>query len=172
MKIDQRMQAIRLILSDVDGVLTDGAIVYNNQGVETKAFHVRDGLGIQLWQKSGHKFGILTARTSHLVKLRATEIGIEIVRQGVDDKLLAAKRIAEQLRLTLAETCYVGDDLADLRLLGQVGLAVAVADGAEDVRSAAHCVTKTPGGRGAIRELIEMILKSQKRWDELLAGYQ
>jgi YrbI family 3-deoxy-D-manno-octulosonate 8-phosphate phosphatase len=172
MKIDQRMQAIRLILSDVDGVLTDGAIVYNNQGVETKAFHVRDGLGIQLWQKSGHKFGILTARTSHLVKLRATEIGIEIVRQGVDDKLLAAKRISEQLRLTLAETCYVGDDLADLRLLRQVGLAVAVADGAEDVRSAAHCVTKTPGGRGAIRELIEMILKSQKRWDELLAGYQ
>ena len=172
MKLEQRTQSIRLILSDVDGVLTNGAIIYNNQGVETKSFHVRDGMGIQLWQKAGHKFGILTARTSHLVKLRAMEIGIEIVRQGVDDKLAAAKKIAEQLDLTLPEVCYIGDDLADLRLMSQVQLAVSVADGAEDVRDAAQLVTKCSGGQGAIRELIEVILKHQNRWDELLAGYR
>ena len=172
MKLDQRMQSIRLIISDVDGVLTDGSIVYNNQGIESKSFHVRDGMGIKLWQKAGHKFGVLTARTSHLVKLRAAEVGIEIVRQGVENKLPAAVQIAEQLGLSLDDTCYIGDDLPDLQLLGKVRLAVSVADGAQDVRAAAHLVTKSPGGRGAIRELIEAILKSQKRWDELLSSYK
>jgi YrbI family 3-deoxy-D-manno-octulosonate 8-phosphate phosphatase len=172
MKIDQRMQPIRLILSDVDGVLTDGAIVYNNQGIESKSFHVRDGMGIKMWQKAGHKFGVLTARTSHLVKLRMSEIGVELVRQGVDDKLPAAVQIADQLGITLEETCYIGDDLPDLQLLSKVQLAVSVADAAEDIKAAAHFVTKASGGRGAMRELIEKILKSQKRWSELLSGYQ
>lgn len=166
------MQSIRLIISDVDGVLTDGAIVYNNQCIESKSFHVRDGMGIKLWQKAGHKFGVITARTSQLVKMRMSEIGVEIVRQGVDDKLPAAIQMVNELGYSLDETCYVGDDLPDLRLLGKVRLAVSVADGADDVRSAAHMVTKSPGGRGAVRELIEAILKSQKRWDELLSSYQ
>ena len=172
MKLDQRIQPIRMILSDVDGVLTDGAIIYNNQGIETKSFHVRDGMAIKLWQKAGHRFGVLTARTSHLVKLRMTEIGVEIVRQGLDDKLPSAIQLADQHNISLEEICYIGDDLTDLRLMGKVGLAASVADGAIDVRNAAHLVTKTPGGKGAIRELIETILKSQKRWDELLASYQ
>ena len=172
MKIDQRMKPIRLILSDVDGVLTDGAIVYNNQGIESKSFHVRDGMGIKLWRQAGHEFGVITARTSHLVKLRTAEIGVELVRQGVDDKLQAAQQILEQLGISMEETCYVGDDLPDMRLLGHVHLAASVADAAEDVRSAAHLVTKSPGGRGAIRELIETILKSQNRWEELLGGYR
>ena len=172
MKIDQRAQPIRLILSDVDGVLTDGAIVYNNQGIESKSFHVRDGMGIKLWQSAGHGFGVITARTSHLVKLRTAELGVELVRQGVDDKLTAAQQIVDQLGISLEETCYVGDDLPDLRLLQRVGLSASVADAADDIRSAAHVVTKSAGGRGALRELIEMILKSQKRWDELLSGYK
>lgn len=172
MKIDQRMQPIQLILSDVDGVMTDGAITYNNQGIESKSFHVRDGVGIKLWHRAGHHFGVLTARTSHIVKIRTAEIGIDIVRQGVENKLPAAIQIAEKLGISLAETCYIGDDMADLQLLNSVRLAASVADGAEDVRAAAHVITKAAGGKGAIRELIEMILKSQKRWDEMAENYR
>ena len=171
MKLDQRMQPIRLILSDVDGVMTAGHITYDNQGIETKSFHVRDGMGIKLWQRAGHLFGILTARSSHIVKLRAAELGVEIVRQGFVDKLPAAQHIIESLNLEPEEVCYIGDDLSDLRLLTNVGLAASVADGAAEVRAAAHLVTKAPGGCGALRELIETILKSQKRWNELLADF-
>ncbi|MEM9411243.1 MAG: HAD hydrolase family protein [Planctomycetota bacterium] len=172
MKIDQRMQSIRLILSDVDGVLTNGAIIYDNQGIETKAFHVRDGLGIKLWQKAGHQFGVLTARTSHLVKLRMSEVGVELIRQGLEDKLSTATQIAEQHNLEMSEICFIGDDLADMRVMQAVGLAASVSDGAEDVKKVAHFVTKCAGGQGAIRELIETILKSQKRWEEMLNIYK
>lgn len=160
-----------MILSDVDGVLTDGSITYNNQGVESKSFHVRDGMGVKLWQRAGHQFGILTARTSHVVKLRFAELGVELVRQGVDDKLGAARQIAESLDIGLNEVCYIGDDLNDLAVLQQVGLAVSVSDAAEEVCKSAHLVTKAGGGRGAIRELVETILKSQKRWEELIGGF-
>jgi YrbI family 3-deoxy-D-manno-octulosonate 8-phosphate phosphatase len=171
MKIETRMQKIRLVLSDVDGVLTDGSITYDNQGIESKSFHVRDGMGIKLWRRAGHQFGVLTARTSHLVKMRMAEIGIDLVRQGVEEKLPAAMQIADQLEIDLQEICYIGDDLTDLRLMNAVGLAVSVVDGADDVRAAADLVTKTPGGKGAIRELLELILKSQKRWEELLRSF-
>ncbi len=171
MKLDQRLQQIQLILSDVDGVLTDGGIEFDNQGIETKKFHVRDGLGIKAWQKVGHQFGIITARSSHIVKLRMAELGVEIVRQGSDDKLPAAIRIMEELELTPAEVCYIGDDLSDLRLMHHVGLAASVADGASEVRSAAHITTKAAGGTGAIRELVETILKSQGRWTEIVNAY-
>jgi YrbI family 3-deoxy-D-manno-octulosonate 8-phosphate phosphatase len=171
MKLEQRMQAIRLILSDVDGVMTDGAITFDNQGIETKSFHVRDGLGIRLWKRAGHQFGILTGRTSHVVKLRAAELEIDIVRQGFDDKLKAAMQILEDLELEPREACYIGDDLTDLRLMQKVGLAVSISDASGDVKAAAHLVTKAAGGKGAIRELIETLLKSQKRWDELLRTF-
>jgi len=171
MKLDQRMQAIKLILSDVDGVLTDGSITYNNQGIETKTFHVRDGLGIRLWQRAGHRFGIITARSSHIVKLRASELGVEIVRQGSADKLTVATQIVSELGLDISEVCYVGDDLTDISLLNQVGLAASVADGVAEVRNLAHLVTKAAGGKAAIRELIETILKSQKRWNEVFHSY-
>lgn len=171
MKLDKRMQSIQLILSDVDGVLTDGGITFDNQGIETKTFHVRDGLGIKLWQRAGHKFGLITARSSHIVKLRSAELGIEIVRQGSEDKLPVAKKIMEEIGLEPDQVCYIGDDLSDLQLLNHVGMAVTVADGAPEVRDAAHLITKAAGGRGAVREMIETILKSQKRWDELLRKY-
>ncbi len=171
MKIETKMQNIRLVLSDVDGVLTDGSITYDNQGIESKSFHVRDGMGIKLWHRAGHQFGVLTARTSHLVKIRMAEIGVDLVRQGVEDKLPAAMQIADQQNVDLQEICYIGDDLTDLRLMKAVGLAVSVVDGANDARAAADLVTRTPGGKGAIRELLEMILKSQKRWEELLRSF-
>lgn len=171
MKLDQRMQSIELILSDVDGVMTDGLITYDNLGIETKSFHVRDGLGIKLWQRAGHHFGILTARTSHIVKLRASELGVELVRQGVDQKLPVAIQIIESLDLQPEQVCYIGDDLADLEVLNYVGLPASVSDGAAEVRAAAKLVTKSAGGRGAIRELVETILESQKRWADVLVDY-
>jgi YrbI family 3-deoxy-D-manno-octulosonate 8-phosphate phosphatase len=172
MKLDQRMQKIQLILSDVDGVLTDGGITFDNQGIETKTFHVRDGLGIKLWQRSGHRFGIITARSSHIVKIRMDELGVEMVRQGSEKKLPVGIQLIEELGLEPEQVCYVGDDLSDLNLLSHVGLAVTVADGAAEIKSIAHLTTKAEGGKGAMRELIEIILKSQKRWDELLQAYQ
>src|SRR6476661_2625366 len=172
MSLSDLCRRIELILSDVDGVLTDGAIWYDNQGVELKAFHIRDGLGIKLWQRAGHKFGVLTARTSHIVKVRAAELGVDIVRQGFETKLPVAREILKELRLSPEQVCYIGDDLTDLPVIRHVGLGVAVADAATEVRAAAGYITKLDGGQGAVREMIELILKSQFRWDEIIQTYQ
>lgn len=160
-----------MVLSDVDGVLTSGGIIFDNQGIESKEFHIRDGLGIRLWQRAGFRFGILTARTSHIVRLRAVELGIDIVRQGFEDKLPVAQQIIAQQGLQMDQVCYIGDDLSDLPVIRRVGLGVAVADGAPEVCAAAHWVTATPGGRGAVRELIETLLKAKNRWDDLIRKY-
>lgn len=162
---------IELILSDVDGVLTDGGIIFDNQGIETKRFHIRDGLGIRLWQRAGFRFGVLTARSSHIVKVRAAELGIDIVRQGFEDKLPAAKELISSLRMNSSQVCYVGDDLTDLPVMRHVGFAVAVADAASEVIATADHVTKLGGGQGAVRELIEGLLKAAGRWDELIRKY-
>ena len=171
MTLTHKCSAIRLILSDVDGVLTDGRLIYDNQGVEAKQFHIRDGQGIRLWQQNGFSFGIVTARSSQVVKLRAEELAIAIVRQGTKDKLAAVREIASELKLTLDQVCYVGDDLPDLAPIQSVGLGVAVADAAEEVRHAAAYVTSQPGGQGAVRELIELILKNTNRWETTIRKY-
>ena len=171
MKLDDRCRKIELLLSDVDGVLTGGGIVFDNQGIETKEFHIRDGLGIRLWQRAGFRFGILTARTSHIVRMRAVELGIEIVRQGFEDKLPAAQQIIEQCGLQPDQVCYIGDDLTDLPVMRRVGLGAAVADAAAEVRAFAHLVTEREGGQGAVRELIETLLKAKNRWDDLIRKY-
>lgn len=171
MKIEDRCRRVELLLSDVDGVLTDGGIIFNNQGVETKQFHIRDGLGIKLWQKAGFAFGVLSARTSHIVKVRAAELGVDLVRQGVENKLFIGKKIIAELGLTPEQVCHIGDDLTDLSLLRYVGLSVAVADAAEEVRATANHVTAVPGGRGAVREVVEMLLKAKNRWEDLIRNY-
>jgi 3-deoxy-D-manno-octulosonate 8-phosphate phosphatase (KDO 8-P phosphatase) len=168
----QRCRSIRLILSDVDGVLTDGGIIYDNEGIETKRFHVRDGMGIRLWQKAGYRFGLITHRSSNILKMRVAELGIEIIRQGIDNKLTAMQGILGELRLTPAQVCYLGDDLPDLPLMRSVGFGVAVADACGELREAAHHVTTLPGGSGAVRETIEMILKAQSRWEDLIQAYR
>ena len=164
MKPEQRCQSIELILSDVDGVLTDGGVIFDNQGIEIKRFHIRDGLGIKLWQRAGYRFGVVTARNSHIVKVRAAELGIDIIRQGFEQKLPTIREIMQQLRLMPEQVCYIGDDLTDLAAIQTVGLGVAVADAATEVRTSAHYVTKLPGGSGAVREAIEFILKAKQRW--------
>jgi 3-deoxy-D-manno-octulosonate 8-phosphate phosphatase (KDO 8-P phosphatase) len=171
MKEIDRCRPIELMLSDVDGVLTDGGIAFDNQGVESKQFHIRDGLGIRIWQRCGKKFGVVTGRTSQIVKHRAAELGIEIVRQGFEQKWLATLEVIESLGLSPEQVCFIGDDLPDLPVIRRVGLGVAVADAAAEVRATAHLVTKHRGGRGAVRELIEFVLKAQNRWDDVIEKY-
>ncbi len=171
MKFDVRCQPIELLLSDVDGVLTDGSLIFDNQGIESKAFHVRDGLGIKLWRRAGYRFGVITSRNSHIVRVRAAELSFEVLRQGAEDKLMAVQQVLQDLKLSPEQAAYVGDDLPDLPVMKYVGLAVAVADAAPEVRSAADLVTKLPGGRGAVREAIETILKSKRRWEDLIQKY-
>lgn len=171
MSVEEQFKKIELILCDVDGVLTDGGLLYDNQGIEIKKFHIRDGLGIRLWQKAGFKFGVLTARNSHIVKVRSAELNIEIVRQGFEDKLPAAKEIIAELGLSPEQACHIGDDLTDLSVMQHVGVGIAVADAVDEVRDSAGYVTNTPGGRGAVREAIEFMLKSKNRWEGLIRGY-
>jgi 3-deoxy-D-manno-octulosonate 8-phosphate phosphatase (KDO 8-P phosphatase) len=159
---------ITCILSDVDGVMTDGRIVYDTAGVETKNFHVRDGLGIKLWMRSGFSFGIITARVSDVVTRRATELGIAHVRQSATDKRGVAEDICQKLGCQMNQVCYIGDDLPDIAVMRSVGLAVAPADGSTDAREAANWVLQSRGGGGAVRELVERLLRAKNRWEEHL----
>ncbi len=172
MSLDDRFHRIRLILSDVDGVLTDGGLLFDNQGIESKQFHIHDGMGIRLWQRAGHAFGLITGRASQIVRTRAAELDIEIVRQGSDNKMPAVRDIIDHLGLTEEETCYIGDDLPDLAPVRHAGVGVAVADAVAELREAADYVTQTPGGRGAVREVIELALKAQHRWDDIVRKFK
>jgi 3-deoxy-D-manno-octulosonate 8-phosphate phosphatase (KDO 8-P phosphatase) len=171
MNLDERCRRIELMLSDVDGVLTDGGVVLDSHGVETKRFHIRDGMGIRLWQQAGHRFGLITMRNSPMVSQRAGELGIEIIQQGIGNKLTAVQHILQQQRLSLEQVCFVGDDLPDLPAVRAVGLGVAVADACGELRQAAHYVTRLGGGTGAIREVIECVLQAQGRWSQVIAAY-
>jgi YrbI family 3-deoxy-D-manno-octulosonate 8-phosphate phosphatase len=171
MALDELCHNIELIVSDVDGVFTEGGIVFDNQGIETKRFHIRDGLGVKLWLRAGYRFGILSARTSHIVKVRAAELGVGLVRQGVEDKLPAALELIREMGCELEQVCYIGDDLPDLPVIRRVGLGVAVADASLEVRQAADYVTQLAGGCGAVREIVEVLLKAKKRWDDLIRKY-
>lgn len=166
-----RCEPIELLLVDVDGVLTDGVIAIDDRGVETKHFHVRDGSGFHLWKKSGKRAAILSGRWAPLVDRRAAELGIAPVIQGAPSKGGPFRKLIAELGLDARQVCYVGDDLADLPVLGAVGLSACPADAAAEVRSAVHYVSKIDGGRGAIREIIELILKHQGVWDGLIATY-
>ena len=170
-EIDARARAIKVIICDVDGVLTDGGLIIDNRGIEIKRFNVRDGQGIRLWQKAGYEFVLVTARSSRIVQNRAAELGIEIVRQGTENKLAAVKQILDELNLEAEQACYIGDDLLDLASVRHVGLGATVSDGASDLRSNADYVTECGGGKGAVREIIERILKAQRRWDDLIQAY-
>jgi 3-deoxy-D-manno-octulosonate 8-phosphate phosphatase (KDO 8-P phosphatase) len=162
---------IELILSDVDGVLTDGGIRILDGGEQIVKFHIRDGMAARLWREAGKKLGIVTGRDLAAVRRRAADMRIDIVRVGIDDKLPAVDEIAADLKLSRDQICYLGDDLLDLRSIQAVGLGVAVADAVEDVRKAARYVTSVPGGRAPLREIVEVILKNTGRWDEAVRRY-
>ena len=166
-----RCARIELLALDVDGVLTDGSITYGSDGSELKTFHVRDGSGLKLWEKTGHRAAIITGRSSPIVERRATELGIASVVQGASDKLAAFRTVLAGFGLDPDQACYIGDDLPDLPVLRACGLAVAVADACPEARGAAHHVTLARGGRGAVREVIEWLLKCQGRWQEIVNQY-
>jgi 3-deoxy-D-manno-octulosonate 8-phosphate phosphatase (KDO 8-P phosphatase) len=167
-----RCAAIELLVLDVDGVLTDGAIIVDANGVETKQFHVRDGAAIAYWRRLGKRVAIISGRTCRAVDHRAAELGIDRVYQGRLDKRNVLEEILALESLTAPQACFVGDDLADLPPMQTAGLAVAVADAVPEVRAAAHYVTRTAGGHGAVREVVEWILKAQGQWTAVLQRYQ
>jgi YrbI family 3-deoxy-D-manno-octulosonate 8-phosphate phosphatase len=162
---------IELVLSDVDGVMTDGGIQILDDGQQFLKFHIRDGMGVRLWREAGKRFGIVTGRKLEAVKRRAADLWLDIVHIGVDDKLPAVDAIATDLMLSREQVCFIGDDLLDLATIRAVGLGVAVADAAEDVRRAAKYTTSVPGGQAPVREVIELLLKNTGRWQDVLQRY-
>jgi 3-deoxy-D-manno-octulosonate 8-phosphate phosphatase (KDO 8-P phosphatase) len=166
-----RARAVRLLILDVDGVLTDGSLYFGAQGEEMKRFDVRDGHGLRMLADAGLSVAIVSGRRSEAVERRAEGLGILAVLQGVTDKLAAGRELAQQLGLRLEECAAAGDDLPDLPLLRRVGLAVTVPGAPAAVRAAAHYVTEREGGRGAVRELSDLLLNAQGRLEGLLARY-
>lgn len=169
--LHERCRRIKLILSDVDGVLSDGGVTYDANGVESKRFHIRDGLGIKLWQKCGLQFGIVSARQSACTTTRAKELKIHLLRQSSLAKQPAVDELQREAGVTAEETAFIGDDLVDTAVMKRVGLGIAVADAVLEARSAAAYVTQARGGHGAVREAIELILKAQGRWEEVLQSF-
>jgi 3-deoxy-D-manno-octulosonate 8-phosphate phosphatase (KDO 8-P phosphatase) len=172
LSLQQRFARIELLVADVDGVLTEGGIVYGESGgqvaLEVKTFHVRDGSGLKLWHRAGKRSAVITGRTSDLVQLRAGELGVGWVFQGAANKREPFARLLIEAGLAAEAACYIGDDLPDVEPMKQSGLAVAVADACPEARAAAHYITRAPGGRGAVRETIERILRCQGAWPDSL----
>lgn len=162
---------IELILSDVDGVMTDGGIHVLDDGRQMMTFNIRDGMGVRLWREAGKRFGIVTGRNLEGVRKRAQDLKLDIVKLGVDEKLSVVDEIAADSGLRREQVCFIGDDLLDLAAIRAVGLGVAVADAVEDVRHAAKYVTSVPGGQAPVREVVELILKNTGRWDEVTQRY-
>ncbi len=163
--LKQRCLAVSLLVLDVDGVLTDGGIVLGASGFEVKHYHVRDGSGLKRWHQAGLKSAILTGRKSQSVKDRAAELGIGIVHQGAADKDTAFDQIIEESGIPAESICYVGDDWPDLGPMRRSRLAATPADACSEIRAIAHYIAKRNGGQGAVREIIELILRCQGRWE-------
>ncbi|MGS2723753.1 KdsC family phosphatase [Porticoccus sp. GXU_MW_L64] len=170
-KVTEAAKKIRLLLLDVDGVLTDGKLYYSESGNEAKAFNIQDGQGIKLLQRNGIEVGIITGRSSKLLARRAAELGIERVVQGREDKLTALNELLETCDYKLEEIAHVGDDLPDVAVIRRVGLGVAVANANHFVAEHALWQTRTPGGAGAIREVAELILSAQGKLQATLEDY-
>ena len=172
MSIEARAARIRLVLFDVDGVLTDGRIVLHGDGSESKQFHVRDGI-VMVWaQRVGLKVGLLSARMSATTAERAAQLGITLVHQGVPSKIAAYEEIVGDIGLNDDEVAYMGDDIVDLAVLGRAGLAAAPADAVPEVRERVHWISPSAGGCGAARDLLELILRAQGRWDAIVNSFR
>jgi 3-deoxy-D-manno-octulosonate 8-phosphate phosphatase (KDO 8-P phosphatase) len=166
-----RLKNIKLLLLDVDGVMTDGRIIFDSNGIESKFFNVKDGHGIKLVQRAGIEVGIVSGRSSQVVASRAAELGIDRVFQGSLDKLSVYRQILEDTGLDDARIAFMGDDIIDIPVMRRVGFAAAPADAVEEVLPHAHFVAKNRGGWGAVRELCDLILKAQGAWETVTAKY-
>ena len=170
-EITDRARKIKLLILDCDGVLTDGRIIMLPNGDETKAFDVKDGHGIVMAQRAGLRVAIISGRKSSVVRARAKELGVAHLHEMAWVKTEPYEKVLAEEGLTDEDVCYVGDDVVDIPLLRRAGLGIAVSDAVEETKNASHTVTKRAGGRGAVREVIELILKAQDRWDEAMARY-
>ncbi|MBN2453043.1 MAG: HAD-IIIA family hydrolase [Candidatus Omnitrophica bacterium] len=166
-----RVRRIKLLILDIDGVMTDGHIIYSIYGDELKFFDVQDGFGITLLARAGIKSVIITAKKSRIVKLRARDMKVAGVYQGYTDKLKAFEHALRKFRVKPEEVCFIGDDLIDIPVLKRAGLAVAVPNAVDEVRASAHIVTLRAGGHGGVRELCDLILKTQEKWDPVTEKY-
>ena len=163
MELADRCRKIKLLLLDCDGVLTDGRLYFGPTGEALKSFYVRDGHGLKLWHHAGFRSGIISGRKSDIVDLRGRQLGVEFIKQDYDEKHLALEEIVAEAGVSADECTFIGDDTPDIEVLQRVGLAIAVADAHEAVKRAAHYVTKADGGRGAVREVIDMLLAARSR---------
>ena len=170
-QVSAKAKQIKLLVLDVDGVLTDGKLYFNNEGQETKAFSTLDGHGIKLLRQSGVEVGIITGRSSQLVANRAKDLGIRLLIQGREDKFVALQEMLTEFACELDEIAYVGDDHPDLLVMTKVGLAFSVPNGHRDVQERAHWITQRRGGEGAVREVIDMIMQAQDTYELALAKY-
>lgn len=162
---------IKFLILDVDGVLTDGSIILDNEGNEFKSFHVRDGHGIKMLIRAGIKIAMITGRHSKVVERRARELGITDIFQKCHDKRVAYGQLAEKYSLSDSEIAYIGDDIVDMPILKRSGLSVAVADADDEVKPVAMMITERRGGRGAVREVCDFILKAKGLWQDIIDGY-
>lgn len=170
--MNEKLADIRLLLIDVDGVMTDGGIIYDGNGLETKVFNVKDGHGIKMLQRYGIEVGIITGRTSQVVDIRAKELGINLLYQGAVKKLDCYCDVKQKTGLIDSQIAYMGDDVIDIPVMRRVIFAAAPADALIEARNAAHYVTSCSGGRGAVREVCDLILRGRGFWDEISARYE
>lgn len=175
LKVSQSLQkkakAIRLLAMDVDGVLSDGQIIYDSKGEEIKSFYVQDGVGLKALSDAGIVLAIITGRCSMMVERRAKELGIKHIIQGRDDKYVALTTLADELGFSMVECAYMGDDLPDLKAIRQAGLGVSVPNGCQQVKEVADWVTERSGGYGAVREICELILQAQDKYDAFIEKF-
>ena len=171
MSLPGRAAGIRVLCLDVDGVLTDGSVALDDLGHETKRFNVKDGLGIAVWRRMGGEVAVVTGRAGLAVRHRLEELGVRRLMSGVSDKAAAVAEVAREASCDLSQVAFVGDDLPDLAAMRRCGYPVAVHDAVPEVRAAAVFVTAAPGGHGAVREVVEHLLRSQDRWNEALAMF-
>ncbi len=169
--IIEKAKLIRLVIFDVDGVLTDGRLYFSDIDQEYKSFHARDGLGMVMLQRTGVEIGIITAKKSTIVTNRMQKLGIKHIFQGQTNKLIAFEQLRNELQLDCQQIAYVGDDILDIPVMSKVGLAIAVANADRLVLKYSHWQTKASGGEGAAREVCELIMQSQATWDEQLSQY-
>lgn len=169
--LTKRLQAVKLFAMDVDGILSDGQIIYDANEVETKAFYVQDGVGLKALKEQGIILAIITGRNSPMVARRADELGIDHVVQGQDDKFTALSALADELGLSVGECMYMGDDLPDLKAVREAGVGVSVPNGCAETQAVADIVTTKAGGHGAVREVCEQLLKAKGVYDAFIAQY-
>ena len=170
-ELRHKAEKIKLLLLDVDGVLTDGRIIYDSRGQDLKFFDVHDGLGVHLLKKSGIKTILITAKGSKTIKPRAKDMGVEEIFENISPKSAIFAKILKKYNVNADEVCFVADDLVDLGLMKIVGFPIAVFNAAQDIKKCAAYITIRHGGRGAVREVAELILKSQGKWDEVIKYY-